>query len=173
MALRRTAATSPIERADSLLLQTRAKWSIPNELQLERPTVARKAAVDLILELFPEARLRSITATYNCVGLVVASRRTWVDPKHLVKILTDDGYRQLSRPEEAEAGDVVVYHDPDGEPYHVGIVVAKNLAVAGESRDFLTVLSKWGADGEYLHDLTKLPLLLGRPAQYWTDRRLV
>jgi len=32
--------------------------------------------------------------------------------------------------EDAEAGDVVVYHDPDGEPCHVRIVVAKNLAVA-------------------------------------------
>lgn len=164
---------SPIERVDSLLLQTRAKWAIPNSIRLERPAVALRAAVDLIRELFPEARLRSITATYNCVGLVVASRGTWVDPEHLAKILTDDGYRQLPRPEDAEAGDVVVYHDADGEPCHVAIVVTKNLAVAGENRDLLTVLSKWGADGEYLHDLTKLPLLLGRPAQYWTDRRLV
>jgi hypothetical protein len=140
---------------------------------MERPIAALKAAVDLIRELFPEARLRSITGTYNCVGLVAASRRTWVDPEHIVKILTDDGYRQLPRPEDAEAGDVVVYHDPAGEPCHVGIVVTKNLAVAGESRDLLTVLSKWGADGEYLHDLTKLPSVLGRPAQYWTDRRSV
>jgi hypothetical protein len=164
---------SPIQRTDSLQLQTRTKWSIPNELRMERPVIARRAAVDLIRELFPEARLRSITSTYNCMGLVVASRRTWVDPEHVVKILTDDGYRQLPRPEDAEASDVVVYYDPDGAPCHVGIVVAKNLAVAGESRDLLTVLSKWGADGEYQHDLTKLPALLGRPAQYWTDRRLV
>jgi len=138
---------------------------------MERPVVALRVAVDLIHELFPESRLRSITGTYNCVGLVVASRWTWVDPEHLVKILTDDGYRQLQRPEDAEAGDVVVYHDPDGHPCHVGVVVTKNLAVAGESRDLLTVVSKWGADGEYVHDLTKLPLLLGQPAQYWTDRR--
>ncbi len=164
---------SPIERTDSLLLQTRAKWSIPNETRMERPAVALKAAVDLMEELFPEARLRSITSTYNCVGLVVASRRTWVDPEHLLKILRDDGHRQMQRPEEVEAGDVVIYHDPDGEPCHVAIVVTKNLAVAGENRDLLLVLSKWGADGEYVHDLRKLPSLLGQPAQYWTDRRLV
>jgi hypothetical protein len=164
---------SPIERTDSLLLQTRAKWSIPNDLRKERPVVALRAAVDLMRELFPEARLRSITSTYNCVGLVVASRRTWVDPEHVVKILADDGYRQLQRPEEAEAGDVVVYHDPDGEPCHVVIVVAKNLTIPGQSRDLLTVLSKWAADGEYVHDLTNLPLLLGQPAQDWTDRRSV
>jgi hypothetical protein len=151
----------------------KAVATIPNELRMERPVAALRAAVDLIRELFPEAKLRSITGTYNCAGLVIASRRTWVDPEHLVKILQDDGYRQLRGPEDAEAGDVVVYHDSDGEPCHVGIVMTKNLIVAGESRDLLTVLSKWGADEEYVHDLTKLPLLLGRPVQYWTDRRTV
>jgi hypothetical protein len=169
----RRAGVSPIERTDSLLVQTRAKWPIPNELRMERPIVALRAAVDLIHELFPEAQLRSITSTYNCVGLIVASRRVWVDPEHLLKVLKDDGYRMLQRAEHAEAGDVVVYHDADGDLCHVAIVVAKNLAVAGENRDILTVLSKWGADGEYAHDATKLPLLLGRPAQYWTDRRWV
>jgi hypothetical protein len=129
--------------------------------------------VDLVRELFPEAQLRSITATYNCVDLIVASRRAWVDPEHLVKILKDDGYRLLQRAEDAESGDVVVYHDPDGEPCHAAFVVGKNLAVAGENRDLLTVLSKWGADGEYLHEATKLPLLLGRPAQFWMDRSSV
>jgi hypothetical protein len=68
---------------------------------------------------------------------------------------------------------MVVYHDPNGVPCHVGIVMTKNLAVPGESRDLLTVLNKRGADGEYVHDLTKLLLLLGRPAPYWTDRRAV
>ncbi len=164
---------SPIERTDSLLLQTRARWMIPNEVRRERPAAALRAAIDLMRELFPEARLRSITSAYNCMGLVVASRRTWVDPEHLVRILTDDGYRQIMRPENAESGDVVVYHDPDGEPSHVGIVVGKNLAIPGENRDLLLVLSKWGADGEYVHELTSLPVVLGRPGQYWTDRRFV
>jgi hypothetical protein len=75
--------------------------------------------------------------------------------------------------EDADSGDVVVYHGPDGEPCHVAVVVRKNLAVAGENGDLLTVLSKWGADGEYLHEATKLPVLLSRPAQYWTNRRFV
>jgi hypothetical protein len=164
---------NPIERSDSLLLQTRARWSIPNEIRKERPTAALRAAVDLMHELFPKAQLRSITSTYNCVGLVLATRRVWVDPEHLIKILNDDGYRQLQRPEDTEFGDIVIYHDEDGEPCHVGIVLRKNLAIEGENRDLLTVVSKWGADGEYVHEATKLPSLLGRPAQYWTDRRSV
>jgi hypothetical protein len=75
--------------------------------------------------------------------------------------------------EDADSGDVVVYHDPDGEPCHVAVVVRKNLAVAGENGDLLTVLSKWGADEEYVHEVTRLPFLLGRPAQSGTDRRFV
>jgi hypothetical protein len=164
---------SPIERSDSLLLQTRAKWPIPNEIRKERPSAALKAAVELMRELFPEAQLRSITSTYNCVGLAIATRRVWVDPEYLVKILKDDGYTQLQRSEDTEYGDVVVYHDSDDEACHVGIVVRKNLLITGEDRELLTVVSKWGADGEYVHEATKLPFLLGRPAQYWTDRRLV
>jgi len=122
-------------------------------------------------ELVPEAQLRSITSTYNCVGLAIATRRVWVDPEHLVKILEDDGYRQLQRSEDTEYGDVVVYHDSDDEPCHVGIILRKNLLITGDNWDLLTVVSKWGADGEYVHQATKLPSLLGRPAQYWTDRR--
>src|SRR5438132_1641386 len=141
-----------MERSDSILLQTRAKWVIPNEIRRERPAAALKASVDMMRELFPDAQLRSITATYNCVGLVAAARRVWVDPADLVKVLTDDGYKQLARPEETEHGDVVVYHDDDSEPCHVAIVLRKNLVIPGEQRDLLTVLSKWGADGEYIHE---------------------
>ena len=66
-----------------------------------------------------------------------------------------------------------MYHDSHDEPCHVGIVLRKNLLIPGDSRDLLTVVSQWGADGEYVHEVTKLPSLLGRPAQYWTDRRSV
>jgi hypothetical protein len=122
-------------------------------------------------EMVPEAILRSITATYNCTGMVVASRRTWIDPEHLTRILRDDGYRQLHGPEETEPGDVVIYHDGEDEACHVGIVVRKNLLVPEENAEVLTVLSKWGADGEYIHAASRVPGYLGTPAEYWTDRR--
>src|SRR5688572_17421766 len=116
-----------LQRGDSLLLQTRARWQIPNELRPERNPEALRAAIAIIRGFNPDAILRSITATYNCVGMVVASRRTWVDPEHLVRILLEDGYRRLNRQEEAELGDVVIYHDHNGAACHVGIVVRKNL----------------------------------------------
>lgn len=154
-----------------LLLETRARWQIPNETRPERPAVALAESIRILGEAFPDARLRSITAVYNCVGLVVASRRTWADPEHLIRVLREDGYRRLGGAAEAEPGDVVAYHDPDGEVCHVGIVVQKNLALPGTPTDSLKVLSKWGADGEYVHDLSRVPYLLGIPAEFWTDRR--
>ena len=160
-----------IQRAESLLLQTRCKWDIPNEIRMERPKVALQAAVDLAKEICPDASFRSITNTYNCMGLVVATRRVWVDPEHVVKLLTDDGYRKRGRAEDADKGDVVVYHNEKGEPIHVGIAMWKNFAIAGENRDLLTVLSKWGGDGEYFHEASQVPEYLGQPAEYWTDRR--
>ncbi|MCI0459536.1 MAG: hypothetical protein L0Z62_21515 [Gemmataceae bacterium] len=161
----------PIQLSDSLRLQTRAKWDIPNELRLERPRVSLQAAVELAKQICPEAIFRSITNTYNCVGLVVAARRVWVDPEHLVRILTDDGYRRLRGAEEADRGDVVIYHDDHGEACHVGIVMWRNLIVPGETKDPLTILSKWGGDGEYIHEMSRVPGYLGQPAEYWTDRR--
>lgn len=160
-----------IEQSDALLLETRRRWRIPNELRPERPKVALQAAMALAKEICPDAIFRSITNTYNCVGMVVAARRVWVDPEHAVKILTDDGYRKLSGPEEVEYGDVVIYHNARGQPVHIGIVLRKNLAIAGDKKDLLTILSKWGGDGEYIHEVSKVPGYLGHPAEYWTDRR--
>jgi hypothetical protein len=156
---------------NALWMQTRSKGLIPNELRPERNPAALKASVELMRGLFPEAICRSITATYNCVGVVVASRRVWVDPDHLVRILKEDGCRKLAREEEADVGDVVIYHDEGGSACHVGVVVRKNVLRGEAGEELLTVLSKWGADGEYIHAASYVPALLGRPAEYWTDRR--
>jgi hypothetical protein len=158
-------------RYPALALETRAGRAIDNEVRPERPKVALDASAALFKRLFPKAELRSLTAVYNCVGLVVANRRAWVDPDDLIRVLREDGYRQLANVMEAELGDVVVYHDAGGEVCHVGIVVGKNVLIPGQQEDPLRVLSKWGADGEYIHDLSKLPAYLGTPGQFWTDRR--
>lgn len=160
-----------LHRPGSLALQAISGYDIPNELRRERPPVSLRAAVDLVKELWPNAIFRSISNTYNCGGLAFACRRVWVSPEVFVQILQADGYRRLKGPEESEAGDVVIYHGPDNEPCHVGLVVRKNLLPAGATGDLLTVLSKWGGDGEYVHQASEVPGYLGKPAQYWTDRR--
>lgn len=156
-----------------LALETRARRPIPNEVRKERPRVALDAAVAHWRTLRPNALLRSISNTYNCVGLVVACRRVWAWPEDLVRVLIEDGYRRLAGEVEVEFGDIVVYEDDDGEVTHVGIVIGKNVLTPGSSRDVLRVLSKWGGDGEYLHDLSHVPQVYGRVAAFWTDRRNV
>ena len=35
----------------------------------------------------------------------------------------------------------------------------------------VTVVSQFGAHGEYLHPIDEVPLLCGKPSEYWTHRR--
>lgn len=155
-----------------MLLQTRGKWKVPNELTPELLPPVRDASLALWKRERPNARLRSITGTYNCIGMVVASRRTWVEPEHLLRVLQEDGYIKLAGEAEARVGDVVAYRDDANEVCHAGIVWRKNLYdPQNPTRDTLAVLSKWGREGEYEHEAADLPYLCGKPAEYWTDRK--
>src|SRR5438552_4240440 len=59
---------------------------------------------------YPEIIIRSVTAVYNCVGMVFGVRRTWIDPDQIPMILEDDGYRHLPGLWDlARIGDVVIY----------------------------------------------------------------
>lgn len=153
-----------------LRMETRARWQIPNELREEMHPNVRDAAVEMWRSQRPNARLRSISATYNCIGMVVAFRRSWVDPGDLLRILKEDGYRKLGRSEEARLGDVVVYRDAQGSVSHAGIIIGFNLYDSDNPKDARIVLSKWGRDGEYEHDETDVPVQLGSPSEYWSHR---
>lgn len=113
-------------------------------------------------------RLRSRSSEYNCVGLVFASRRTWVDTDEVARILVEDGYTRIPL-FEAEPGDVVVYRDSHGELVHVAVLHSRepNLERATVA---LNVLSQWGSDGEYFHEAGDVFERLGQPTEAWTDR---
>ena len=110
-----------------------------------------------------------MNSTYNCMGMVFASRRTWVDPEHLTIILEDDGYRPVANEGELQTGDVVIYRDNAGEVSHVGIVTKVRTNLLQASRE-ITVLSQWGESGEYFHWVDDVHPGLGHPSEYWTDR---
>ena len=128
-----------------------------------------EAARDLVLGKHPSASVRSLNSVYNCVGMVFASRRTWVEPEHVPMILADDGYRPINR-NELECGDVVVYRREDlAEISHVGIVANVKVKPKDASLEVM-VLSQWGQDGEYFHLDDDVNPMLGTPTEYWTDR---
>jgi hypothetical protein len=144
---------------------------IPNEMRPELNPAVLKASVEIWRDQRPNAKLRSITGSYNCIGMVIACRRTWVDPEHLLRVLVEDGYSKLNGEAQAHLGDLVAYRDEKGEICHAGIVVGKNVYNPDSPRDALIVLSKWGHEGEYVHDASDVPLQCGKPAEFWTDRK--
>lgn len=154
-----------------LALQTRDGWDIRNELRSEAALVSLKAFNDVWTTKYPDLQVRSLTQTYNCGGMVFANRRVWVDPEDFHQILIRDGFRQLANSHDVERGDVVIYLDDSKAPCHVGLVLAKNVYSPEYPRDPVLVLSKWGAAGEYIHDLLMVPDVYGKQVEFWTDRR--
>ena len=122
----------------------------------------------MVLGAHPSAKVRSLSSVYNCMGMVFASRRTWVDPEDLQTILEDDDYRQVDR-SELNPGDIVVYRNDRDEVTHVGIVYEVNVNPREVTWE-VVVLSQWGGDGEYFHLDEDVHQDLGKPTEYWTDR---
>jgi hypothetical protein len=150
-------------------LATKRGTRIPNARRHERAAEALAAGKQYVLENHSTARLRSLTATYNCIGMVFANRRTWVEPTHVQMILNDDGYEEVE-PRDVVPGDIVIYRDDAGEISHVAVVVAHEADVKNaEWRT--TVLSQWGADGEYIHDHRDVNGILGTPDKFYSERR--
>lgn len=137
-------------------LGTRIGRHIPNRRRHQCPAEIMRAAIELTKQICPEARLCSMDSTYNCVGLVLASRRTNVDLGELSWILQDDGYKQITE-DKVEVGDLVVYRYDDEHPVnHVGIIVEKVVDLKAAHMRF-SVLSQWGSHGEYFHEATNVP----------------
>jgi hypothetical protein len=155
----------------SIKLATRCGTFIPNERRRERPPDALRAAKEMWTEKYPNIRVRSLSAVYNCVGLVFGSRRTCIDPDQLELILREDGYRRLPGEHEVEVGDLVLYRV--GNKYeHIAVVVHKKQNFINACFE-ITVISQWGSEGEYIHLIRDVPPALGTPQEFWTDRRLL
>ena len=156
-------------KAPELELATRKGRHIPNKLQSARAPESLLAAQSNVLGAHSSARGRSLSNVYNCMGMVFASRRTWIEPEHLETILEDDEYQPVPNEGELRPGDVVVYRDHEDYISHVGIVAEVRPNIREATREIF-VLSQWGQDGEYFHLAEDVNPLLGRPAEYWTDR---
>jgi hypothetical protein len=154
----------------SIPLGTRKRTFIKNQIRNEWAPEDLQAGIDNCRQTNPNVEVRSVTAVYNCVGMVFASRRTWVEPDYIPQILEEDGYQLLPGLfEKAEIGDVVVYKK-SGQIEHVGIIIEKIENPADASVSF-KVLSKWGPWAEYIHDPHDVLPGFGEPTEVWTDRK--
>lgn len=155
----------------SIRLSTKKNNFIPNERKKERHPDSLREAQAIWTRQFPNIKTRSLSATYNCVGLVFGARRTCIDPDQIKMILEDDAYRKLSSDSEVEVGDIVIYVK-DKQYEHIGII----MQVQPDFRTAtfkITVLSQWGQDGEYIHSVEDVPEPFGRTWEFWTERKLL
>ena len=155
---------------EQLPLATKVGRQIRNERRSERVPAALEAARRMVLTHHPTARLRSLTATYNCMGMVFANRRTTVSTDDLSMILADDEYRSVSSQADLVPGDLAVYKNATGAVVHVGLIAEIAVSLRQAER-VIMVVSQWGADGEYFHRADDVNPALGAPVEYWTDRR--
>jgi hypothetical protein len=151
-------------------LHTRMGRQIPNERRPEKHPDSMQAARETVEGNHPTAKLRSLTASYNCMGMVFASRRTWIEPDYLQMVLDDDEYQRVTSEDNITPGDVVVYKDDSREVTHVGLIADVKPELRNGTYK-ITVLSQWGQHGEYFHRIDDVHPLLGTPSEYWTDRR--
>jgi len=147
----------------------------PNPLVLQKyqqnQELVRIQTEALIDEMLAKGKtglsIRSVSSyLYDCVGMVFANRRAWIDIEHIYEILTNDGYHLISK-DNLVVGDVVVY-TLDKKRVHVGLVtrVHPNIGSIPNAR----VLSKWGKHGEIEHRLEDVPYYLGRPSEFWSEK---
>jgi len=154
----------------SIGLATRKGNYIENARKEERAPDAMRSAYEMFKKQHSSIEARSLSASYNCMGMVFASRRTNIDVERAIKlILKDDEYVQVVEIKNVQKGDIVVYYK-DERPTHVGVVVNIEKIVGNASWD-ITILSQWGNDGEYFHNVSDVPVLYGTKIEYWTDRK--
>jgi hypothetical protein len=135
-------------------LQTRAGNDIPNGQSHEFSAYERNCFPKLERD-HPTAKFRAKpNPTYNCHGLVFASRRTGIyDAAAIKMILQDDGYTLVGvRRDEVLPGDVIIYYTDLGDFSHSGLVLSWEADMLAP-----IVLSKWGRYKEVIHSANDCP----------------
>lgn len=135
---------APID--SSIITQTSKGNNIPNSQCHECTNWERQQYPDLNKK-FAQATFRTEpNPTYNCHGLVFASRRTSIDLSLAVNIiLKDDGYIPIEK-DKVLPGDIILYYDKTGDIEHSGVVLAWDNLM-----NIPLVLSKWGKYKEVVH----------------------
>jgi hypothetical protein len=155
------------KKPEGFIVYARSGWQIPTEQPPTRSLKQMKIARDE-LQYWQRNRIevRSLSPyPYNCVGMIFASRRAWLEIDYIYDILREDGYHKIEQ-HEVMVGDVVLYKD-EGDPSHVALVVA--VERLGQTVN-VRVISKWGLDPEFLHFQEDVTVRLGIPVEYYTDR---
>lgn len=160
-------------------IYARSGWEIPqpnpNDIHAERQsqTLVRIRTTSLIDDMTRSSKrklkIRSLSSyMYNCVGMIFANRRAWIDIGQIYDILREDGYNKIPL-EQLDLGDVVLYTFYN-KPSHIGLVTVVHPMIG--QIPTIRVLSKWGRDGEIEHHYEDVPFNCGSPHSYWSEKVL-
>src|SRR5260370_34271294 len=98
---------------------------LPTLRPLPKPPDFVKASVNLWKANLPDARLRSFSHFYNCVGMIFASRSAWVEGTDLELALMGDGYFPLRTLGDVERGALILYKQDRAEEYwHAAVAIS-------------------------------------------------
>lgn len=158
-------------KRDYLKLETRAQRQLPNQMQPQKPLQAIRDLAKIHERTCRATRLVSASTVCNCYGLAFASRRTaLVDENAVFQALSEDGYKLVPfAPIRWDYGDVVLYRTSDSNASHVAVIV--ELRPGADPDDIeVRVLSAWGDQGEYVHDIDPGHPTLGKPYAVYSLR---
>lgn len=159
----------------ALPLYTKKRNWIRNVFQ--KPEIPRQGLKDLerqVHEGCPGVRTRSLSATYNCYGMVFAVRRTYIkDDVDAQMILDDDEFNTVRDMKDVRPGDLIVYRDaPKDKINHIGLVTKIAPRVGADPGWDIEILSQWGETGEYFHRPEQVPAVYGTYQEYVSERKV-
>lgn len=169
---------------DSIVLQTSKGSRIRNERRLAVDPYSRAELAEVVRQHRGWEVRRPVCPTYNCAGMVWASRRTGIYqlPDYQL-IRNDDGYRDTSMV-DLQAGDLAVYRSGlSGDINHVGVILQLRPTNPTElwldkfhpRQDHVPyVLSKLGDSGdEVMHHYYDWPHVEVHRVEFWTERPML
>ncbi len=149
-------------------IRTRAGTEIPCASYLPFQLAKIQINAQELLNWRPRARLRSVDIyPYNCVRMIFAARRAWIEIDYIYDLLKGDDFRQIGE-DEVTVGDLVLYIDPNNEPAHIGLIITVDSFAMTKN---ILVISKWGKDAEFIHFIGDVPDQMGKPMKFYTDRK--
>jgi hypothetical protein len=147
----------------SIALQTRQKWDIPNSQSFE---VSFRDEVDLreFKRRYPHTLFRTgAIPIYNCHGLTFAARRSCISETTAIQRIVSDDHYELVSQKEVQPGDIILYVSADdGDIEHSGIVIEPPNDPLFQPR----VWSKWGFGAEVIHYAGQCPYDFSQPRYY-------
>lgn len=161
-----------------IVLQTRYGRDIPNSQAVGPDAQALRILAAIAQKHSGWISRKDPCGTYNCAGLVWASRRTAIydDGSCYADIIADDGYTMIAT-DQLTVGDLALYRlVQTRRAIHVGMVV--ELKTIGNSR-IPWVLSKWNDfSGESLHHVEDVSFVeqferTEYDIEFWTDTRSI